>query len=271
MPFNTGKDVNNMSKRWLCAFFIVLVFAVSCTNAVNGGDRAYFDEVFRKIDAAAERNRGYQDADMSFLDSSFAAVKDAGIRDIARKYNRKIYYYRATKLDYEAARLYADSSINLLQNHLKDEELALLYVRSLFARGDIYFRVKNYDEAIRNYTIGKLTLSANVKDSCELYLYYESMASVLYAQKKYLLAARFYRLKYINARTCIKEPYPSFLAVQENMDNTGICYYKAGLTDSATYYYNATLDYINHNENRFAAAPKHDFQVERSVVYSNQA
>ncbi|WP_153796683.1 tetratricopeptide repeat-containing sensor histidine kinase [Foetidibacter luteolus] len=244
---------------------IVILLCLSCNNRHNNNSIAVAN-VFDAIDSASLFTAGH----MAEMDSVFAVAKNPSIEDVANKYLHKIYYYRATKGDYDSTLLYADSAINLLENNRDIEKLNVLYARTLFAKGLAYYRLTNYDEAIRNYTIGKLAL-AEVKDTCELFAYYESMANILYTQKKFLAAAEFFRLKYLSAENCVYGDFTSFMSTQENIDNTGLCYFNAGVYDSAMYYFNKTLDYINDKGQRFAKDRLPVLELCKAVVYGNQA
>jgi len=256
---------NNTTLLYLS--LIAFVFSFSCKNSSKETD-AYLNKIFDKVDSSGS---SYTRADIELLDSAFANVKNADVNQRANRYMHKVYYYRATKEDDDSTLLYADSTINLLQNHINKNWLsARFYANAFFAKGNVFLKIKNYDEAIRNFTIGKIILSSKVKDPCEEYFYYQSMANILYIQKKYKLAADFFRMKYTIGEHCGYDPFLRFWGVQENMDNTGICYFKAGLTDSAAYYYNLTLQYIEQHEEKYKARAG-QLLIAKSVVYANQA
>ena len=251
----------------LFAFAAFLCF--SCSDKINGSNKKYFDDAIEKVDADARAKGAYSPASMAYLDSVFAHVKGAGIIHLAKRYVRKTY----SNSDYSKKALYADSAIGLLQPYqTRDENVALLYAEALSIRGNLYFDVKSYDNAIQSFTLLKIALT-KVKDTCRQQLYYDNMAHLLYAQKKYLNAARFFRMRYLFYETCNYQstPFLTFLNVQENIDNTGICYFKAGMVDSAAYYYDSTLNYVKHQESAFLPQYADNLVLIRGVVYANQA
>ncbi|WP_153796682.1 tetratricopeptide repeat-containing sensor histidine kinase [Foetidibacter luteolus] len=252
---------------WVLLFFLTTT-SFSCNSFYSNRFDGYYQDVFDKVDAEPD----YTAAEMRYLDSFFAAAKNPGPDNISNKYMRKVFYYRTASFNYDSVLLYADSAINLLEHYVnKDEYLATVYARAHFAKGQAYFLMKNYDEAIRYYIIGKLTLSARVKNHCEQYAYNESMANILFAQKKYLAAAAFFKAKYQMAEACAFNGYLGFVNTQENMDNTGICFYLAGITDSATFYYDATLEYLAKNESLYSNQHAADIELMKCIVYGNQA
>ena len=214
---------------------------------------------------------GFTKADIVLLDSAFATVHDARVPDLARMYNYKMHYYSGTILKYDSALLYADSCIALLQDYKGDDKDEDLYISTHCRKGDISLKIKNYDEAIHNYVIGKVIMEAALKDPCAINMYYNSMANILYEQKKYLQAVQFFRMKYLVAPVCIADSFLSYSEVQGNLDNMGMCYAKAGLTDSANFYYKAALECIDKNEKRFPATKAAIIKMHRAVVYYNQA
>ncbi|MFT3933620.1 MAG: HAMP domain-containing sensor histidine kinase [Chitinophagaceae bacterium] len=258
------------AKLSIVAIFLLTAFC--CRQPVNNTKQARFDSVLVKIDSSVKSNNfKYTEKDMALLDAAYASLKKPADSNTANKNYRKLFYYAESRSDYATAILYADSNIALLQNGAANDELSHLYINTLFEKGDIYYRLKNYDEAILNYTAAKARLASGKMDSSLLYNYYKCAANILYSQKKYLQAADFFKMKYQNAANCIKVPLMVFLEVQENLDNVGICYTKCGLADSAIYYFNAALDYINQNEKKIAGTKPGNFELDRMVVYSNLA
>jgi len=258
--------------RYFCGisfFGLTLIFTSSCNSFSHTKGRAYFDQVIKKIDKNAGAYGKLTAADIAYLDSAFTNTKGAGADQIANRYIHKSYFTRNQDLKFA----YADSAITLLQDiSINDDKTALLYAEILNVKGSLYFGIKNYDEAIRNFTLAKIAIS-KIKDTCKLYGYYANMANILYAQKKYLLAARFFQVKYLIASKCERDSSLQFLTVQENIDNTGICYFKANLTDSAAYYYNAALKYINESERWYSTTPERaaNITLAKGVVYGNLA
>lgn len=271
MFFN--KKRNSFCVTYNCQAFLLFfcfISFISCKDPIYGTKKAYFDTVLEKVGDDARANHHYTEKGMAYLDSVFENVKGAGIIHQVSRYMDMQYYTD----DHNLKMLYIDSSINLLEKYAAtDETTMILYADLLHIKGSLYFEVKNYDEAIKNFTLMKIAFSTiKTKDTCDIYKYYHSMANILYAQQKFLLAASFFRMKYKIALTCFEDPYLKFLTVQENIDNTGICFAKAGLPDSATWYYNATLDYISQSEKTFLTPErKQTFLLTKCVVYANQA
>ncbi|WP_153799099.1 tetratricopeptide repeat-containing sensor histidine kinase [Foetidibacter luteolus] len=246
-------------------FSIVVLQLYSCTDPLYGTNRKYFDQVFDTI-----RKQGYNEASMHYLDSAFAHVKGAGAYHLGARYVSKTYFGN----NYAAKRLNADSAVTILENYATaDKSTALLYSEALTIKGNLSFDLKNYDEAIRNFVLSKAALSnAGISDSCEYYKYYHNMANILYAQKKFRMAVPFFQRKYQLAENCFSEWALQFLTIQENLDNVGICYFKAGMPDSAAWYYNAALNYIQQNETKFTLpAQVENVALTKAVVYGNMA
>ncbi len=254
----------------LHVFFILLSIAVSCRQTSNNAAEAYFDSVLQKIDSSLNNEPfKYTITDMALLDSAFSSLHKASIDNIANRNLRKVFYYADTKSNFGKAVLYADSNINLLEEHTSNEKFAGLFVKTLFAKAHIYRMVKKYDDAIYNYTKGKTFFIPGKPDSAALYEYYQGMAEILFAQQKYLEVTGLYHILSVIDSCASKNQYFAFMNAAGDMHDEAYSFAKAGMPDSAFFYYNAALDYINRNEKRFYAVDPDIFDFHRCKLYYN--
>lgn len=245
---------------------LCMLLVCSCRQQLDGSKAAYLDAKLQALTDSASTRKALTPAELSFLDSIHPAASGVGINQLAHK---QIIIATASQQP-EDKISHADSAINLLEDRFTGvEKTALLFSRAVNIRASIYFRFRNYDEALRNYALVKIALS-NVKDSCQQVTYYENMARILYAQRKYLDAAPYFRKVATLTDEC--RPPLAFAIIQEHLNNTALCFDAIDMADSAFFYYNAALEFIEKNQEGYDLTPdrKARLPVMKAVIYGNQ-
>ncbi|MFT3933619.1 MAG: histidine kinase dimerization/phospho-acceptor domain-containing protein [Chitinophagaceae bacterium] len=258
--------------RYAACLFLFAA-AVTITVGCNRGaetNHAMFRAAVAKSESTPWVAGLQEEIKIKYLNSVLLSSENRDAEDAVYVLNwqRSIYWRKSL---YDSAILYSDSCIHLLMPHLQEEKYAAIYLLQLFIKGDIYASRLSYNEAIHNYTLAKLFMSSHKTDSLLLYKYYHSMASILFAQHKYLQAIDFFREMSKMPPSVFEYPSNAFGDVAGNINNIGECYAKAGLPDSALYYYNAALDYLAKNEKTYAPNKPEIAGLSRAVVYGDMA
>lgn len=224
---------------------VALLCITSCKESIDGTDADQLDKKMRVITDSILVRGNLTPAEGSFLDSVYMGASGVGINQVAHK-----LIVLATASDASADKLrHADSAISLLENKFTaSEKSAKLLMRAANIRGGVNFSMKRYDEALRDYTQLKISMN-QVSDSCEHTAYYENMARLLYAQGKLSDAVHYFKMVINLTEKC--RPLHAYTIIQEQLGNVALCYDLVGMFDSAHYYYNTALDFIERNKNGY--------------------
>lgn len=181
------------------------------------------------------------------------------------KIYHSFYFYHFYKTDFEKSLRYADSMIYTIESktNAKDyiEELASAY----YLKGDALFRLRAYEEAYRNYFLGK-KLMPIIKDKCESSNYNYRIAMILYKQGKYNDAGAYFTKTLNEVKQCSTN-FSEVYRQQELLNNIALCYSRSDKVDSAILYYQKALKYVEDNDT--VAIKKKYYLSAKGVVYGN--
>jgi len=166
------------------------------------------------------------------------------------------------------ALLYADSMLNIFDTPEKKLKFTSEYGQAHLAKGDVLFDEHRYNEAYGYFYEGKVIANNNL-DDCTMGDYSYRMGMILYKQEHYSRAAVYFRKSFDETSSC-EGNFNYFYRRQELLNNIGLSYSKMLMNDSAMYFYNKALDYINDNVARFKDRPQMG-EVSKGVVYGNMA
>ncbi len=163
--------------------------------------------------------------------------------------------------------LYADSALAIFENKDIIEKYPEDYFKALLAKGDASMVIKQYETALEYYDKAQKSLS-NV--NCDGGNLVSKIAGIYFNQQSYATAARYWVESYHQLQLCSKptSPIKLFFLTQAALDNIGVSYQKVGMFDSAAYYYNVDLAYINKTEG-LGAVDKKSMAAPRIVIYDN--
>lgn len=180
-------------------------------------------------------------------------------------------YADAPRSDYKTALLYADSLINLMAPFDGNRNFSLLYARAFVRKADVLLFQKRFDEAGLYLFTARKSLSKE-SDSC-VHAQLKStingrLANISYMQGRYneAIASHLSALHYMYQ---CGSGFLKVYTIQGTLDNLGLCYTAIGHPDSALYYYNQTLDFLNKEEKNFPGKNKF-ISIAKAVVYGNQ-
>lgn len=244
--------------------FFVLVFAISCSNKGThfSPESSETDSLINKLSAGLP---AYRTNYLPYLDSAIAGKK-LGIRDKIRifEYKAGAYNFHIKKPD--SAELYADSMLLILKG-LSPNDYPDEFTKAYLTNGDAHFANRKYNEAYTFYYKARQNNTIKI-DSCARKEYSYRVAMILYRQEKYLEARDNFKQAFIESQGCHDTRFVKFFREQELLNNIALCYYKAGLTDSARLYYNNALDFILTNTQTNPENARFN-EMARGVIYGN--
>ncbi len=180
-----------------------------------------------------------------------------------------IYYHIETEhnaLKPKVMNLYADSSLAFFNNAKTMREYPEEYLQALLSKGDACLAAKNYIAALNYYYKSKEVLSKTVCDNGNLA---NKISAIYFEQKNYKQAARYCVESYNRLEQCHENinEQKLFFIKQGALNNIGFFYEKAGMLDSANYYYLKDVDYIS--KTNIKVLGMHSVNSALQVVYDN--
>ncbi len=232
---------------WAGISGIYLLAACSTASQESPDHPEYFDPVLEK--ASSFGGDGVTEA-FNFLDSAYAAFTDPGPLDLTRKYSFKLDYYRSVKRDPYMSRLYADSILTTLSGKTEQPGYAIEYGTALLHVGDLLKEEGKYSEAFSHYYEGRAFIQ-QAGDTCFFNEYSSRLAVTYYHQNRFEESIPYFREAFVTLAPCRRDPFYRFRNQQANLDNIALCFHKLGEADSAMFYYDSAMRYINIHRGRF--------------------
>ncbi|HEY4205884.1 MAG TPA: HAMP domain-containing sensor histidine kinase [Puia sp.] len=227
---------------------------------------AYFDKVYRQVDSMnLPKEKAFQ-----FVDSVYTQFPSAGVMDRLRRLDYKGSYYFYRDHDLEHSMLYIDSSLLLLSGEEEQHRYPNQYAKRLIDKAETYQLENNYETALIYYRKG-LEAIRDLGDSCTMAEYTQRIAMASYRAERFTDARHLFELALHQFAAC-RQDFRGFAYVQSNLDNIGESYAAMRKWDSAAYYYDSTLSYIDKESRPFLGDASHTSYIEtaRAVVYGNQ-
>lgn len=259
--------------QWLPALF----FLNSCYSNKQSDDQDFGDVRVKKIHAFINDSASYFRA----IDSVFADLSP--FKRAYETYNTKRGYFYTQKRNYEKALQYSDSSLLLLNEHKNAPEYKLWYAQALSLKADDLHALKRYSEAFTYYFLAREAVYQS-GDTCLFADYSTKLGMVSYQHKQYKEAVSYFKQAAAQRMACpneknINNASLQFAYHQNILDNIGICFSRLGMPDSAIYYFDSALHYIDLNHHKSFKYDKNnnrqndtDFvQSAKGVIYGNMA
>jgi len=228
--------------------FLWLGFAISCSKDAGIND-ATLQQEFKKADSLIYS--GAKDAAITLLLKLKPHINENS------PYYSTYYYLQAEQVreNPELMNTYADSALAFFKNEQLEEKYPDEYYNALLVKGDAAYLDKQYYRAFDNY------FKANnivLNKRCDYGAVSSKIANVYFFQKDYKSAAKHLINSYKKLLICHEAlpPQTYFYLSQGILDNTGLAYEKAGMFDSARYYYNKDIELIAEAEKNKQADKK---------------
>lgn len=259
---------------WRVCCLVLFVCSLSTFTACTHGQHqdvdhpAYFDAVFRYADSLGsdpDREKA-----MRYIDAVYNNFTQPGPGDLYAKYLFKRGYYYDK--DYTKSLMYCDSMLYIVKDHAQEKAYTKLYINALLNKGDILVAQKRLTEAFEYYYTARQT-GETLNDTAFLSDYYKQLGMICYQQDKFLEAASYFKHATQLRLSCAKQDFRAFSFVQENMDNIGLAYDRAGWYDSANTYFEKALTYISDHEKVFneTSIQTRYLATAKGVIYGNQS
>lgn len=233
---------------YLLAVSWFFLWACSPAHEQSEADKAAIAKAF--AEAGELDDSGHHELVVQRLQQTFSSGVKATPEDLLKKYEIIIDNHLAHSVGADTLDLYLDSMEAVLAGfEVKPVDKDIFY---LLARGRSAYRKKKYDESFQYYYKGKLLLDNN-RDLCRSQRYTSALATLLFKEESYEDAAHYYKESMQRGRLCADtNDFDQVIALyQMAANNTGLCFEVLKQYDSALYYYDATLLFLENNKNRF--------------------
>ncbi|HEY9002634.1 MAG TPA: ATP-binding protein [Mucilaginibacter sp.] len=207
-----------------------------------------------------------------YLDSAYARIKKPNLNDRFRYFGFHYVYQQKTKGNYKLALAFADSMLSIAQQSVSKQQYVSNFAEANYAKGDTYFSLNQYNDSYQCYFQGYL-VAKNYLNKRSLSDYTYRMGMIMYKQAHYKQAAQYFKDSYVQGLSVPddgRDDFPSFYRRQELLDNIAISYRHCSNIDSAVFYFDKTLAFINSNSDRFKNRADM-LEMARAVVYGNKA
>ena len=233
-------------------FFVLLLGAGCYSHKGHKGNTSSqgFHQMVSEMDMLYSPTKYGDKKDIHvIIDSLYNELPNPTVEDLCNKYLLGSQYSN----DEPTRKIrYADSAIFLIRSKSFENNLPLIYGKAYLFKGEALMRQSQFNDAYRCYYEGIRIIQAT-SDTFAFDHIYGDLGKVCYLQGDYLHAVTYFK-------KCLDEEakYPkrrgrfiNFQHRQTNTDNIGLCFDKSGMTDSAIFYYNKALKYINDHEVEF--------------------
>ena len=268
LPKHRLKSLKRLFPVVLSMLFTLALIISSCNQekVAKSGYSASFEKVVKHVDTLFGTNRVKQG--LHVLDSAYAQISHPTPDDIFRRFSYHFSYEHNTLGNNKTAILYADSMMSAVKADQTSPNHFANFAEAEFCMGDAYFSLGKYNEAythfLSGYQVGKDHLNST---SLQWYTY--RMGMITYKIGSFKLAANYFERSYSYHH---KEPteFVEYYAMQELLDNIGLSFKHEGLPDSAIFYFDKDLQFIQKYGPRYADRPKMN-EIAAGVVYGNKA
>lgn len=245
---------------------IALLIGCQKPSYLPADNPAYFDKVFHQLDSM---NLPI-DLSFRFLDSVYSHFPAPGVLDRVRRYDYKGSYYFYQAHDLENAMRYIDSSLLTLSGPEAQNHYPRQHAKCLIDKAEVYQLENNYESALFYYRKGLEAIRV-LGDSCIMAEYTQRIAMASYRAGRFADARNLFELAFHQFAAC-RSDLRSFAFQQCNLDNIGECYAAMKKWDSAAFYYDSTLSFIDKEAPAFLSDSNHRTYIEtaKAVVYGNQ-
>ncbi|OCX52483.1 hypothetical protein BEL04_13555 [Mucilaginibacter sp. PPCGB 2223] len=225
--------------KYLPVYLIISILLTACFNQQNDNSKV-LKKRFAEIDSLIIA--GKSDSAILLLNKLRPKIKNTDPL-ICTYYN---FQAQHNQDNLQLMQIYADSSITFFADTDKAKQYPDAYINALLVEGDISMKKKKFDTALDYYYKSKRLISAA---GCEDGTLAGKIANIYYQQKNYRLAAQCLIESYRHLQYCAQfTQQKTFFIRQGQLNNIAIAYQRAGMPDSALYYYNEDVRCIDKAE-----------------------
>ncbi|MDF2431167.1 MAG: hypothetical protein JWP44_798 [Mucilaginibacter sp.] len=250
-------------------FGLMILLAISSCGTKkpeSAGNSEAFKPVFDTVKVFFGTNR--VEKGLHYLDSSMSRINNPNIDDKFRTYRFHYVYWRRVKGDNKNALLYADSMLMMAKKSIPQKQYVVNYVEANLAIGDAYFSLQQYNNAYQHYFEAFKVGKKNINNGA-LSDYSYRVGMILYKMDHYKAAAGYFKESY-RLYVPTGDKFADFYRNQELIDNIGLSFKHNNEPDSAIFYFNKDLNYIDQNTPVFKNRANM-IEMAKGVVYKNKA
>jgi signal transduction histidine kinase len=253
-------------KATLFLFFSFLLF-YSCDDASDSVEPVHprLDSIL--VVASDQLNSGQLNKSVNYLDSAFKTLNTTNPLALWKKFEFMTKIHLNYNFDEVKAKAYLDSMFQMIngnEGRFKNE-----YALTKFLEGDYLKTQKRYTAAFQSYFEGRAFAQKNL-DSCQISQLTYQLGLFRYGQGQYREAIPYFEQAIEENNQCRKgsnlEEHLKF--PQMYLNTLALCYEKTKELDSAAFYYQEALDFLEGASEDF---PDETFFIEMAtgVVYGN--
>jgi len=235
---------------WFCVLFASIFSFTSCQkgqSANNGENSKEFNAI---NDTVIKLNATKREKEaIRYLDTNYTKIVAPTLADKILYYRFQFMYSKKVARNRKQELRYADTMLMLASKFSNLNQYIYNYADANFAKGDAYFDLNQYSTAYRYYYEGYI-LGKNYLDNSLLAEYTYRMGMVSFRQSHFKLAATYFTESYKQS-TSYHDDFRGFYQRQELLNDIGESYLNFGNNDSASFYFNRALAFINQHANRY--------------------
>jgi signal transduction histidine kinase len=247
---------------------IILFVFCSCHEQKADGlsTTPAFDSVFIAADKLSDS--GFREKALAIVMNAHSNMQHLATEDEINYYSYcNIIYNHDGKHDNSIA--LADSMLMVLDKAKVTPNVQSWRIVAYNIKADALFARGMYHDAYNYYHLAQKMAIEN-RDSCSLRTYTYSLAMTLYRQQRYQQSAARFKEALQQSMPC-NEDFNLFYFKQELMDNIGLCYNAMKKYDSALYYYDIALNYLNERTGMYPHKQESVYEAPKAVIYGNMA
>lgn len=252
----------------LLVLLLSLILFISCRyEGPPVNEAREISQVYQKAEKAmAAYLRSQGDSALYLFDSVYSGPGRFDPLIVIRRYDLLYVIAENIRHDHHQAGLYADSAMEYIKaNHLT-KKYPRQYFTLLCNKGELESLMGNYDESYQYYLAAK-QWAFRYLTHCEAAAFSYNMGMVLYRQRKYTESSNYFK-EALGLYAGCQPPEMIINRKQELLDNIGLCFVKAKQYDSALYYFNQALVFLEQNKD--SVEPRL-VQMARGVLLGNAA
>jgi signal transduction histidine kinase len=266
----------------ICSFFLrcadtqkyllgVLGFllCISCTNPkhpkTDPGLSVEVEKILKTADTMSAYGHGKQA--MIYLDSAYSTLKKPSVKALFYKFSDQHGFYLLVDKDAFKANLYADSMLLVLKGW--EHQYGMEYANALFSKGDAVLLGNGYKQAFQYYYDARHFALKNL-DRCTSYGFTYRFGLLKYKQERYVDAITYFKQSYAEGNNCNDDQTMTdiYLSRRNCLNSIGICFERIGKLDSAIYYYEKCLKFIDQHPQKLKSM-QNFMLTAKAVVYGN--
>lgn len=227
------------SPRLVSSILFFCFFIVGCEPKQVEIQDGYIDRIltYKETEALSElQNKS--------LDAVRSRISSHDVERLVKFYSAKSYYFSNTD-HLDSLHRYADSALAIFQNKQRINDHRMAYFDALLLKGDASYLSKKYALAVLKYLEARSFQQQHL-DKCIRKGLVMRIGNVYYVQGKYQPAITYFKESYELALRCkpTSSPLKQFYDTQAVLNTIGFCYERLAMLDSAQYYYQKDIDFI---------------------------